>query len=252
MFEFLGEIGIISILLAGVVTTLLPCTYPIVLGYVALIVFQKEGEVVDLKKIIINTIAFFLGFTLVYILLGSLGALFGQFSSISQFINSNRYAFQIIIGIVFLIIGFTCFGKSVLPKFLQKSNNFKIPKWVNINSPQGSFLVGLFFAITWSPCIGPVLGGILTLSTTLDSVFTGALLFFVFSLGMMIPMIIFAIIYYNAKEKISSVSKIIPYVRYIAGTLFILLGIIFLFSLNSIFYNFSLIENLPEFLTTYI
>ena len=112
----------------------------------------------------------------------------------------------------------------------------------------GVTLIGVIFAAGWSPCIGPVLGGVLTLAASSGSVLTGMLLLCAFAVGIMIPLTILAVLYTKAAERLQEIPKFLPIMRSIGGLLFIALGIFFLFGDLSFFSKAGPPEFLQKFL----
>lgn len=219
------DLTLLSVFIAGVVTTLLPCTYPMVIGYVAMFLADKEN-------IFKTTFWFFLGFTIVYVLFGLIATLFGQFSDTVIIFNSIKGYIPIIGGIFFVIIGLILLQKIPLPNFLKKIHSIRFPSWLKINKWWGAFILGAIFATAWSPCIGPVLGGVLLLAATKETIFLGAFLMFVFAIGIMVPMVIISILYLKATNLVKNTEKITRIASILGGFIFIVLGLTFLLGGN--------------------
>lgn len=221
------ELGIgivLSSFVAGLLTFLAPCTLPLVPAYLGFIsgVDPKDLENPETaakarKKIFINGVFFILGFSLVFIIFGTLAGLLGQ-ALVPWRIWLTR------IGGAFVIF----FGLFMLGVFnlriLNVSKKMKMPKWLVLGKPSSSFIVGSTFAFGWTPCVGPILGSILLLASTSTTALEGALLLTVFSFGLAIPFLVIAFAYSKATRYIDKIAKYTKWVSYIGGVFLILLG----------------------------
>ena len=231
MTELFSIAGFFAAFVAGFIVVFLPCTYPMIIGYIALLVGGEKNRY--LREGLKTTGWFFAGFTTVYIFFGSVAGVFGQFSQTTIFFNSIKPALVTAGAIFFILIGLTLLRVIKLPQKLQSMYSATLPKSITIHSWWGAAGTGAIFAAAWSPCIGPVLGGILVLSASSGSAIVGALLLAAFSFGMMVPMAMIAILYGRA-AKIPHISdKILPAMRVIGGLLFIIIGISFFTGLLS-------------------
>lgn len=184
---FQENVTLIAAFGAGVISFVSPCVLPIVPGYLSFISGATFEELVSrsraevLRKVIINTLFFILGFTLVFVLLGATA------SSLGQFISAKRNWFNWIAGAIIIVFGLHLLGVFRI-KWLNYEKRFQAQtKPVGIF---GSFVVGLAFAFGWSPCIGPILSGILLLAANQATVSKGMILLGVYSLGIGIPFLI--------------------------------------------------------------
>ena len=184
-----GSVGILAAFGAGVVSFIAPCTLALVPGYVSYLAgFTLTDAGVpaqSARKVrvaaVINTMLFALGFTAVFVVLGaSLGALSRVVVSFDTWLNR-------ISGVLIIALGLMTMGLLRVPFFEQgfgvKMNPTRKLRYL------GSLLVGAAFAVGWTPCVGPVLGAVFVLAGTSGSVGRGALLLFVYSLGLMLPFI---------------------------------------------------------------
>ena len=194
--------------LAGLISFLSPCVLPLIPGYISYISGTSFDKIKDKKRnlIVIKTIFFTLGFSLVFIALGSSASYIGNFF----FTNSN--IFRIIAGTFIIlfslqligIINFNFMNKDIRIFTNQYSNNLTFP-----------LFVGAAFGFGWTPCIGPILGSILTLAALEESVGKGILLLSFYSLGLAIPFIVSGVLidkflFFSKKLKnyISAITKI--------------------------------------------
>ena len=173
--------------LAGLISFLSPCVLPLIPGYISYISGTSFDKIKEKKRnlIFIKTIFFTLGFSFVFIVLGSTATFIGQFF----LVNSN--ILRIVAGIIIIlfslqligIINFNFLNKDVRIFTNQYNNNLAFP-----------FIVGVAFGFGWTPCIGPILGSIITLAALEENIGRGILLLSFYSLGLGIPFIISGIL----------------------------------------------------------
>ena len=173
--------------LAGLISFLSPCVLPLIPGYISYISGTSFDKIKEKKRnlIFIKTIFFTLGFSFVFIVLGSSATFIGQFF----LVNSN--ILRIVAGIIIIlfslqligIINFNFLNKDVRIFTNQYNNNLAFP-----------FIVGVAFGFGWTPCIGPILGSIITLAALEENIGRGILLLSFYSLGLGIPFIISGIL----------------------------------------------------------
>ena len=190
---------------AGLISFLSPCVLPLIPGYISFISGASLNELLANKKInIIPLILFTLGFSFVFIMFGAAASYLGQV------LLQNSQTLRIIAGLVIIIfslqligivnIGFLNFEKKI---YTKKNNNM----WF-------SFIIGMAFGFGWTPCIGPILGSILALASTEETIFRAIILLSFYSLGLAIPFILsgylmqrFLMFSKNFKKNINLVSK---------------------------------------------
>ena len=166
---------------AGFISFLTPCVLPIIPGYISYITGKNLNEIEQDKKIVlIKTILFSIGFSLVFIILGATASAVGN---ILLFLSSEL---RIAAGIVIILFSLQMIG-------ILKFNFLNQDKRIETKGYKDNYafpvLVGAAFAFGWTPCIGPVLGSILALSATEASIGKGILLLSFYSLGLAIPFI---------------------------------------------------------------
>ena len=169
--------------LAGLVSFLSPCVLPLIPGYISYISGTSLNKITDKKRnlIVVKTIFFTLGFSFVFIALGSTASLIGKFF----LINSN--IFRTVAGVI--IIFFSLQIMEIINfKFMNKDIRIFTDKYSN--SLAFPLLVGAAFGFGWTPCIGPILGSILTLASIEENINKSILLLSFYSLGLAIPFII--------------------------------------------------------------
>ena len=221
---------------AGFVSFLSPCVLPLIPGYISYISGQNLEQIVEKKqKILAKTIIFSLGFSLVFISFGATASYFGSF-----LINYSD-TLRIIAGIIIIIFSLQIMGFLKL-NILNKEKRFYTKNYSNnLFFP---FLVGTAFAFGWTPCIGPVLGSILTLAAVETSIAQGVILLSFYSLGLAIPFILsgygitkFLSVSKNLRSKMRLISLI-------GGSILLITGILILTNVLQIV-GFYLLEIFP-------
>jgi cytochrome c-type biogenesis protein len=172
---------------AGIVSFLSPCVLPLVPGYVSMLsgesieVLRADARGALVARIFANSVAFVLGFSAVFVALGA------SATAVGSFLVSQRTAFNIVAGIIVIIFGLHLTGLIKIP-FLYR--DARIDAGAPRRGAAGSFLLGFAFAFGWTPCIGPILAGILAVAATKNTVFQGMFLLAVYSAGLAIPFLL--------------------------------------------------------------
>ena len=185
----LSAVGIVSVFAAGLISFLSPCVLPLVPGYVSYVAGGSLEELRDdglsrRRMIALVLSAFFvLGFTAVFVALGA------SASAVGGFLLQNKTIFEYAAGAVIILFGLYLTGLIRIPIFEREA---RFAGRLAGGRPASAFLLGAAFAFGWTPCIGPVLGGILTLTATSADVGRGVALLAVYSLGLGVPFLIAA------------------------------------------------------------
>jgi len=167
---------------AGLISFLSPCVLPLIPGYISYISGTSLENLTEKKNnlVLIKTIFFTLGFSLVFITLGSTASLLGKF-----FLN-NSNILRIMAGIIIIFFSLQLIG-IINFKFMNKDIRFFTDRYSqNLTFP---LIVGAAFGFGWTPCIGPILGSILTLAAIEENFSKSILLLSFYSLGLAIPFI---------------------------------------------------------------
>ena len=202
---------------AGLISFLSPCVLPLIPGYISYISGASLDELLANKKInLLPLILFTLGFSFVFIIFGAAASYLGQV------LLQNSETLRILAGLIIIVfslqligiinINFLNFEKKI---YTQKNNNI----WF-------SFIIGMAFGFGWTPCIGPILGSILALASTEETVFKAIILLSFYSLGLAIPFILsgylmqrFLMFSKNFKKNINLVTKSGGVILLITGVL---------------------------------
>ena len=188
MPEILG-VGILAAFLAGVVSFLSPCVLPLVPGYVSYVAGRSledlTGSTATRTRFVALglSIFFVMGFSTVFIALGA------SATALGKLFLSYRSEADIIAGSIVVLFGLHLTGLLRLSLLNQERRIFHPQKGGSI---LGAYFLGAAFAFGWTPCIGPILGAILTLSTTMTTVGGGVMLLSIYSLGLAVPFILVA------------------------------------------------------------
>jgi cytochrome c-type biogenesis protein len=212
-------IELIIALGAGLISFLSPCVLPLIPGYVSYISGSSINELVEKKNInLFPIILFTVGFSIVFIIFGAASTFLGQV------LLQNSYELRIVAGLIIIILSLHIIGLINIG-FLNYEKRIQTNIKKNFFSP---ILIGMAFAFGWTPCIGPILGSILVLASTEESLGRGILLLFFYSIGLAIPFILsgylmqkFLIFSKNFKKNINKVSKIGGIILLITGILII-------------------------------
>lgn len=240
----MSEVTLAVAALAGLGSFVAPCILPIIPAFLAYIsgttlseLNQKNGTklvTINRTNIILNTVFFVLGFSIVFSTLGVIiNSTLGGLSSelISGF---NQIGGIIIIGFgIFLLLTTKFRSLNIEKKFFPKREKASYPL---------SFLFGLAFAAGWTPCVGPILGTILTLAAATPTVSFYLLL--AYSLGLGIPFILMGVFFSRATRVIQAMSKHLKYYSVIIGALIIILGVLVFTNQLAYIANFPLLNEL--------
>ena len=197
-------------LLAGVITFLSPCVLPLVPGYLGYV----AGSAAPRSRVIAGSLLFVLGFTTVFVLLGVLAGTAGLL-----FLSQNTWV-QLVLGALVVIFGLAMIGQF---KFLQQSIKLPISPKLGL---AGAPLLGVVFALGWTPCIGPTLSAVLVLASDSGDPVRGAILATVYSLGIGIPFVLIAAGFNWATKSVGFVKRHIRGFNLFGGGMLVLIGVL--------------------------
>ena len=212
---------------AGVVSFLSPCVLPLIPGYISMLsgesieVLKAEAGGALVGRIFSNSVAFVAGFSAVFVTLGA------SATAVGRFMLAQRTVFNMVAGVLIIIFGLHLTGLIKIP-FLYRD------KRIDAGAPKrgmaGSFLLGFAFAFGWTPCIGPILTGILAVAATRDTVFQGMFLLGVYSAGLAIPFLLTALGLSQFMKFYGRFRKHLQAVEVASGVLLIGLGVLIAFN----------------------
>jgi cytochrome c-type biogenesis protein len=218
------NVSILAAFAFGLLSFVSPCVLPIVPGYLSFIsgvsfdeMQSSANRAIIRKRILLTSIAFILGFSLVFIGLGA------SATAIGQVLKTQISLISKIAGIVIVIFGLHMIGVFKIP-FLNYEKRFHTEgKKLGLF---GAFLVGLAFAFGWTPCIGPILASILTIASRKETILEGVILLSAYSLGLGIPFLLAGLsitAFYNVFNKFK---RHLHTVEVVGGVLLVGVGIL--------------------------
>ena len=218
----------------GVLSFFSPCVLPLVPGYLA--IFSDIEKNIRIR--LIGSIQFTFGFTLVFISLAAIA------TNIGSFFSRNSQSLSIVSGLVIIVFGLILFFPNLNQRYFYSANYVDLNKFKNYKN----FILGLTFAFGFTPCIGPVLGALLTLSSSSQTVNEGIFLLSGYSLGLAIPFISMPILStkINLKGKIFTIFQ--QYSNKVSGSILIIIGLLIssdrMYLLDSLFQDLFIYLNL--------
>jgi len=211
------DVPALGIFVAGLLTFLSPCVLPVIPIYLS-ILGGGEGEAPGRFKAFVSTVAFSMGFSLVFSLLG-LSA-----TSLGRFLATNQQLFQQVAGLVVLLLGLRFMGYLTLPLpeggAMGGLGRFKTRFHV-----LNAFFLGFLFAFAWTPCVGSVLGAVLTwTSLATSSSLEGMAYLSLYSLGFALPLLVVALVAGPALVALKRMHRFLPVFEKVTGTLLVITG----------------------------
>lgn len=204
--------------LAGIVAFLSPCVLPLAPGYVSYITGLTGAELADTRgrrfQVLAGSLLFVLGFSVVFV---SYGVLFGGAGSVLL-----EYADTInrILGVLVILMGLAFMG--LIPGLQREWRFHRMPTWGVAGAP----VLGLLFGLGWTPCIGPTLTAVQTLAFTEASALRGAVLSFVYCLGLGLPFVLLALAFSRMARAIGWVRAHYVWVMRIGGGMLVIVGVL--------------------------
>ncbi len=238
-----ASVGILVAFVAGLLSFLSPCVLPLVPSYVSFItglgVEELEAGGEDVKRVtLLHSLLFVGGFTLIFLLMGASATYIGQVLRLYQDVISR------IGGVIIILFGVLLLG--IVPiRALSREKRYQFQR--KPVGYAGTVAVGVAFGAGWVPCIGPILGAILTLAATRANMAEGVGLLFVYSLGLAIPFVLSAIALTVFLAWFQRFRRYIRYVEWVAGILLIFVGLLLVSGRFTVLAGW-LIQFTPEFL----
>ena len=200
-------------LIEGIITFISPCLLPMVPIYITYIVGDNKE---DKGRAIFNSVGFVIGFTIVFMLLAVFASILGRY------VSEYMHIIKIIFGIIMILFGLN-FMEVINLKFLNLSNNIKIK--TNGIGFLKAMLFGILFSITWTPCVGSLLGTALMMVAKQGEILKGVIMLLIYSIGLGIPFIICAVLIDKLKSKFEFIKKHYNIIRNVSGLFLIMLGV---------------------------
>jgi len=206
---------------AGFLSFLTPCVLPLVPSYITFIggtTFQEmNASGYNKKRLFIRALFFISGFTVVFVIAGIF--LWGAFSLLGELSAAINTAVNIIAGSIIILLGLNIIF-DFIPLLFREA---KIALNKRPENNIGALAAGMAFGAGWSPCIGPLLGGIITLTATSESVF-GIINLIAYSLGLGVPFLLLSLAFASLSSKLEKIKKYFPLLKTASGLFLILIG----------------------------
>lgn len=216
MMPDLATWGIMAAFMGGLVSFFSPCTLPLVPGYLSVVTGGAVNDSVNRLKAFWLSLCFVLGFSLVFVALGASASLVGQW------LMGYRQEANLVAGVLIVLMGLFMLGWWSMPA-LQR--DWRLGQALEGGRPTASFLLGVAFAIGWTPCIGPILGAILALSSTHANAEAGMLYLAVYSLGLAVPFLVTALSIEHFRKRVRWLSRWSRHLRMFAGVVLVIMGV---------------------------
>jgi cytochrome c-type biogenesis protein len=218
----IANIGLLTVLGAGAISFLSPCVLPLVPGYVSYVAGQtveaaptRAGLARRFSTALLS-LCFVLGFSTVFVTLGA-GA-----TALSDVLRSYRYEAGVVGGAIVILFGIFTTGL-IRFAWLERELRFSAP--ASGGQPVGAYLLGVAFGFGWTPCIGPVLGAILTVSATAPTEFGGVALLSLYSLGLGVPFLLVALFAEALTVRLRHLRRAGRWLQVAAGLVMIAMGV---------------------------
>lgn len=210
-------------LLYGLLSFFSPCVLPLIPSYFCFITGLSLEELTEApkaavrRKIMLSTLAFVLGFSLVFIILGA------SASYVGGLLAEHKSVIRIVGGALIILFGLHLAGILRIPAFQYEKRLHMRQKPLHM---MGTFLVGMAFGAGWTPCIGPILGSLLVLAQDKETVGQGVRLLCIYSIGLALPFIVLSAGINYLLVFTRNASKVLRYANPVAGVLLVLTGIL--------------------------
>lgn len=196
-------------LLAGILTFASPCILPMFPIFLGMITGNSKNNI----SVVWQTLMFCLGFSISFAILGATASFLGNL------LNENFSKINMVLSCIIIVLGLHSLGVIRIP-ILEKTLQLNI----NRTSCFTSIFLGFIFGFGWSPCSGPILGSILMLAATTETLLTGVFLLLIYSFGIAIPFMIFSVFFSKLECVLLTMKKYSEYVQKFGGLLLIIFG----------------------------
>jgi cytochrome c-type biogenesis protein len=231
----------IAAFVAGLISFLSPCVLPLVPGYVSLISGAGVEELKApqrqlMRRIMVNSIGFILGFSVVFVTLGAISTEIGQIAA------QYEHTLSIVAGVVIIIFGLHLTG---IFKIKALYTDARLHNVKGSSTPVGAFVIGFAFAFGGTPCLGPILTVLLTLASEQDTLVKGIALLAVYSLGLAVPFLVTSLLMERFLKFYSRFRSRMHLLEVASGGLMIALGVLLVIG------RFTLISSWLSFLNRF-
>lgn len=240
----MDDVSFLAAFIAGVLSITSPCVLPLVPIYITHIAGVSAGQDQATAKSVImrNALAYVLGFSLVFIALGAAMGAVGEIAGSLDFIRRNTDWLVRIGGVLMMVLGLHMLGIFRIP-FLYRDAHIQMDGG-KPGTIVSSFVIGLSFGAGWTPCMGPILGVILTLAASQADTMRATWLLVVYSAGLAIPFLAAALAFGSLPGVIRKVNKHLGLVETISGAIMLAVGIIMIMGWYQLIFNI-IIDHAP-------
>lgn len=222
------QVNLVIAFLAGLASFFAPCVVPLVPAYISFISGVSFSSLVSnnsgiyKRRVLLNSISYVLGFSIVFVLLG-LGA-----TTLGQQLIGNRDILLKVGGGMVILFGLAVLGVFNTLPLANREFRINLPGSARKLRYLGPFLLGTTFALAWTPCVGAILGAILTLAATSKSLVEGGTLLFIYSMGITAPFLLIALTLSRSHKLLIKLGPGLRYLTWVSGALLIISGFLML------------------------
>ena len=235
------EVTLLAAFVAGILSFVSPCVLPLIPGYISFIsgltleeMQGTESVAASRRQVLIASLAFVMGFTVIFVAMGA------SATALGKFLYNQAPILEKIAGTLLVIFGLHMMG---VFRIRLLENDKRIQSNRKPAGPLGAFLVGTAFAFAWTPCIGPILGGILAMASSRESVGEGMQMLAAYSLGLGIPFLLTSVAINQFFAAAAKIRRHYRTIEIVSGALLIIVGLLIFFD------QFTLIV---KYLTPYL
>ena len=223
------EVTLLAAFAAGFLSFISPCVLPLIPGYISFIsgmtLEEMQGQgaaglAASRRQVLTASIAFVLGFTIIFVAAGA------SASALGRFIYAQSPILEKIAGTILVILGLHMMG---VFRIRALENDKRIHTQRKPAGPFGALLVGMAFAFAWTPCIGPILGGILAMAASRESVVEGMQMLAVYSVGLGVPFLLTSVAINRFFAAAARIRKHYRAIELVSGGLLIAVGVLIFF-----------------------
>jgi cytochrome c-type biogenesis protein len=220
------EVSLLAAFVAGVLSISSPCVLPLIPIYLAHIAGMSVGESTQQVRGVVmrNAVAYVLGFSLVFVALGAALGAAGSLAGSLDFIASNRVWLVRVGGLMLVVLGLHQVGVIRIP-FLYRDRHIALEGGTP-GTIGSSFLIGVTFAAGWTPCVGPILGAILTMAAGQGSIDKATTLLSFYALGLAVPFLAAALAFGSLPNVLRRINRHLHLVTTVSGAVMLGVGVI--------------------------
>ena len=209
----LEKMEYVLLFLEGIATFISPCILPMLPIYILYLTGQGDK---DNKKLLLNSIGFFIGFAILFSILGAV------FAGIGKYLSDYSNIINIVFGIIIILFGLNFIDVIKIP-FINKTKKVEVK--TNKKGFFQSILFGMVFGLGWTPCLGALLGSALMMVANTGNILQGITMLLVFSLGLGVPFILSAVLIEQLKNTFNFIKKNYKTINIISAALLIIIGL---------------------------